>query len=201
MTDSFHTAEPCQTRHWMVSLGDPTGCISPVHPHLLPCATGLFLRPRTMSRVTPSCCPLASASHAGCWPPESKIQVVWTSNFYHPIFLPTFPVDPCEDQEQEDFTLGSSCGGVLDIRDTYQVIKQAWHTNCCECPHVQEWTMGLVSLPDRRNNWARVILYQRQLIHQSGHKGNTETKDFPKSFVNSCTHCRSLASTSVFTLA
>lgn len=87
MTDSFQTAEACQTRQWTVSLGDPTGCILPVHPHLLPCTTGLFLRPQTVSRVTPSCFPLASVR---CWPPESKIQVIWTSNFYHPILFASF---------------------------------------------------------------------------------------------------------------
>lgn len=77
MTDSFQTAEPSQTQHRLVSLGDPTGCISHVRPHLLCCAV---LRPRTVFKSDSllSCLPLASASCSGCWPQESKIQAACT---------------------------------------------------------------------------------------------------------------------------
>lgn len=76
-TDSFQTAEPSQTQHRLVSLGDLTGCFSHVHPHLLHCAV---LRPHTVFKSDSllSCLPLASASCSGCWPQESKIQAACT---------------------------------------------------------------------------------------------------------------------------
>lgn len=43
------------------------------------------------------------------------------------LFLPTFPIDPYKDQEEDNFILVSSCVGVLEVRDIYQVGKQAWH--------------------------------------------------------------------------
>lgn len=39
--------------------------------------------------------------------------------------MPNFPIDLCKDEEQEDFILVSS-SGVLEDRDTYWAVKQAW---------------------------------------------------------------------------
>lgn len=55
---------------------------------------------------------------------------------------------------------------VVSLRtETHTRWNKLGKDTCCGCPHIQKLTMGLTSLWARRNNWARVILHQRHLIH------------------------------------
>lgn len=69
---------------------------------------------------------------------------MWTCNFnqrlHYPTLFAAFPVDLNKDEEQEDFILVSS-SGVLEDKDTYQVVKQAgqghllWVSPCPKADH------------------------------------------------------------------
>lgn len=156
MTDGFQTAEAWKIRHQLLSLGDFTGCISCVHPHLTVLCHSISIPETTpYPGVTSSSLPLALDPiwGAGLQNQRSKWcgPATSTRDSITQLFLPTFPIDSCKDEEQEDFILVSS-SGVLEDRDTYQVVKQAWQRHLqwvFPCPKAECGTNILMRQEER----------------------------------------------------